>query len=696
MSDAGGGREARELQALQRVLAGGVRGLDVDATLDRCLEQTIELLRADMGAVYLRDPRRRSYQRHVMRGDERLFPPTLPIDLVDARLVDDVMQHDISDASLYTHTLHQQARDLGLRHALIVRLRADDRRVGYVGLMFRAAPQLAQSTLRTLEAIGSFEAVAIENARAHDKSELRARLANLLREFGERALDPDVELPALILDTACRLSRSDRGLLSRTFERRPDDLWTRVEHGVGKDAELVGAEVSMTDPFLADALASAGPLVAEDAAAAMRPGSSIISATRERHATASFIMLTMRLRDRPFGQLLVGSGEPREYHEAEIEAMQLLASMAAQALERRRHEEELQGQRARLDAIIEHLPIVVAVVDRSGATVHLNAAGRKFQERMSSYDSDWRSGIRSFDIRDSEGHPLSFEDSLIVQAFRGVMPPQREQTLQRGGKRVVVLSVAAPLPSADGSIDSVVTAFQDVTALRELADAKDRFLSIASHELRSPITSLRATTSLLQLDPSAITDDERRAVLLGRIQRQVDRLATLVERLLDSARLNAGELPLDYADCDLCALCRDAIEHASLTDRDHRYRFEGEATLPGRWDPSRIEQVLTNLLSNAARYSPAGTEIVVRVELEGARALVHVIDQGIGIASELLPKLFAPFFRGAAAARFKGGLGLGLYITREIVRRHAGDLRVTSVVGTGSTFTVELPLSPPP
>jgi signal transduction histidine kinase len=197
----------------------------------------------------------------------------------------------------------------------------------------------------------------------------------------------------------------------------------------------------------------------------------------------------------------------------------------------------------------------------------------------------------------------------------------------------------------------------------------------------------------LQIDPSALRDDERRSTLLGRIQRQVDRLATLVERLLDTTRLNAGELPLERAECDLALLSRDAVEHARMTDREHNYRVEGPATLSGRWDPGRLEQVLTNLIGNAARYSPQGTDIVVRLTRAGDNAVVEVIDRGVGIPPEQQGRLFTPFFRGGAAARYKGGLGLGLYITREIVRRHAGDVRVTSTPGAGSTFTVELPLS---
>jgi signal transduction histidine kinase/GAF domain-containing protein len=685
-----------ELIALQRVLSGGATTLDLDAVLGRCLEQTLALARADAGLIYLLDGARARYHKAIARsGDERLAPPTLPAGEVDAGIPGELRLLDMSDERVYTHELHARARAVGLSHAALLTLRADERRVGFVALMFRTAPQLSDSTWRTLTAIAAFEAVSIENARAHRQLELRARLAHALRDFGERALDPEADVPTLILETACQVTRSDRALMSSIIEKGQGELWSRVEHAVGKDRDLIGFELPASVPFLREALARAEPTIVEETSI-LDPDSVLARVARE-HETASFILLPMRLKGKPVGFLFAGSGEPREYSEAEPEALSLLATMAAQALERHRRQDDLHAQKTRLQAILEHLPIVVAVVDRSGAIVHLNAAGRKFQDRMSSYNSDWRDGIRDFEIFDREGKPIPFEESLIVQAFRGATPAPREQIMVKGGKRMAVMAVAAPLPSPDGSIDSVVTAFHDVTALRELADTKDRFLSIASHELRSPITSLRATTSLLQLDPSALHDDERRAVLLGRIQRQVDRLATLVERLLDTTRLNAGELPLERVDCDLVALSRDAVEHARLTDREHTYRVDGVGSLPGRWDPGRIEQVLTNLIGNAARYSPSGTEIVVRLrraaDPEGDRAIVDVIDRGVGIAPEQQLRLFTPFFRGAAASRYKGGIGLGLYITREIVRRHAGEVRVISAPGSGSTFTVELPLS---
>jgi signal transduction histidine kinase len=262
-----------------------------------------------------------------------------------------------------------------------------------------------------------------------------------------------------------------------------------------------------------------------------------------------------------------------------------------------------------------------------------------------------------------------------------------------GEKRITVLAVAAPLPSDEpGVVDAVVTGFQDVSGLRELADAKDRFLRVASHELRSPITSLRATTALLEMDPTAITDPERRNVMLQRIKRQVDRLIKLVEQLIDSARLNATEVPIQATDCDLAAIAREAIELACSATPSRVVILDAAGPLIGRWDPLRLEQVLSNLVGNALRYSPEDSEVHVQLTGDAKTAIIRVIDRGIGIPTDQLDKVFTPFFRGSnAALQHRGGLGLGLHITAEIVRRHGGTVAVDSTVGKGTVFTVELP-----
>jgi signal transduction histidine kinase len=237
-----------------------------------------------------------------------------------------------------------------------------------------------------------------------------------------------------------------------------------------------------------------------------------------------------------------------------------------------------------------------------------------------------------------------------------------------------------------------VVGCQDVTKLHELAEAKDRFLSIASHELRTPLTALRATTQLLELEPGIVDDPVRRRAVLQRLDRQSTRLTRLVEQLLDSARLNANAVPLVRTPVDLVSLCR-GVADGTMPSAGPRARLEAPSPVTAWVDALRIEQVVANLLSNAARYSPPSSEVVLLVEERGGRALVQVSDAGIGIPAAQLEQLFVPFFRGTnAQVRFPGGLGLGLHIAHEIVRRHGGEIRVQSRENEGTTFTVELPL----
>lgn len=682
-------QSALELAALRRVIASGARALQLDVILDRCLEQAIEVARADGGTIYLRDDKRGSYRLAAARNlPPQMTPPTVTI---DERLRGDHQLHELA-ALDRVEPLAPPARAAGFSHGLVFVLVVEERRVGFLGLMFNSKPALTASTTQTLEAIAAFEAIALDSARLHQQAELRAHVAHALNDCAERLLDVEADVPALILESACKIARGDGALLSRMFER--DGVqYSRIVHAIGDDERLIGVELPTSAPYLRESLAQRAPTVIEDIGT-LDP-ESVIGRTAREQGTRAFILATMWQRDRPLGQLFVKSKQPRVYADAEVEAIRLLSSMAAQALERARRRAEERQEQERIAAILEHLPIVIAVIDRTGRPVHVNAAGRAFAERLGAENLDWREMLRSLQVYDRDGKPVAPDDSGVARAFAGATTSHERTLVTMRGERLHALSISVPLRGRDGSVEAVLTSFQDVTALRELADAKDRFLSIASHELRSPITSLRATTSLLQLDPAAVSDEARRATLLARIQRQVDRLSTLVERLLDTTRLNAGEVPLDYADADLAALCRDAVEQARLTDPEHRYVVEAREPIAGRWDPARIEQVLTNLLSNACRYSPVGSDIVVRARRDGdARAAVDVVDDGPGIAPDQLPKLFTPFYRGSAAARHKSGLGLGLYITSEIVRRHGGSLRVSSPPGQGATFTVELPLAP--
>ncbi|WP_437850537.1 AAA family ATPase [Sorangium sp. So ce363] len=234
---------------------------------------------------------------------------------------------------------------------------------------------------------------------------------------------------------------------------------------------------------------------------------------------------------------------------------------------------------------------------------------------------------------------------------------------------------------------------------QEAIERRDEFLLVASHELKTPLTSLTMQAHLLaRLLPRlqrAEVAPERIDAAIQLLNRQIARLAHLVNELLDVTRLNAGQLTLSRAPVDLAALARDVVErmHEQLTDARCRTQLDLEGPVVGNWDAFRMEQILINLLSNALKYG-AGGPIHVVVRSLASRALLIVRDHGMGIAEADQARIFERFERAVSVRNF-GGLGLGLYIVRWIVTSHGGTIRVESKPGAGATFVVELPLRSP-
>ncbi|MEO6953934.1 MAG: ATP-binding protein [Polyangia bacterium] len=247
-----------------------------------------------------------------------------------------------------------------------------------------------------------------------------------------------------------------------------------------------------------------------------------------------------------------------------------------------------------------------------------------------------------------------------------------------------------------------VWSFRDVTAQRraehtlELAvQMRDEFLGIASHELFTPITSLAVAIRGLRDSTDATTDEALRTRLFRNAERQVARLARLVQELLDVTRIDGGRMGLIIDDVDLCEVARDVLERfAPELQRDQiEAHLSADQPVVGRWDRTRLEQVATNLVGNAIKFG-RGRPIHLTVSLVDGRGELAVRDQGIGIAHDQQTLIFERFQRAVSSRHF-AGLGLGLYITRQIVESHGGTLRLQSVEGEGSSFTVRLPMCVP-
>lgn len=227
----------------------------------------------------------------------------------------------------------------------------------------------------------------------------------------------------------------------------------------------------------------------------------------------------------------------------------------------------------------------------------------------------------------------------------------------------------------------------EATAKRAL-EARNRFISIAGHELRTPLTVLRLQLSMAKR--KLAPDADSVADLLSQLDRQVDRLVPLVDEMLDVSRIDSGKLEIQPERFDLALLVEDVVERFQPLLRDAGCEAEvdcrGDAI--GQWDRFRVEQVVSNLLSNAARYGDGIVRTCIRCESDWVE--LSVSDQGPGVPPEHQQRIFQPFER-AEPETVKAGLGLGLYIVRQIVEMHGGTIHVETASGGGARFVVRLP-----
>jgi signal transduction histidine kinase len=235
-------------------------------------------------------------------------------------------------------------------------------------------------------------------------------------------------------------------------------------------------------------------------------------------------------------------------------------------------------------------------------------------------------------------------------------------------------------------------------AAERLARLREQFVTDAAHELRTPLTSLKGFTQMLSQQMRVGGNQAALINLDGHVQMQVARLERLVANLLDAARLQQGRLPLTLAPVDLASLARQVLarfHYAAERTSRHRLVLDAPEPVVGQWDDSQLDQVLTNLISNALKYSPAGGEVRLQVCRAGSSAEVVVSDQGVGIAPADQASLFQPFARGGVGGGIPG-VGLGLYISAQVVERHGGTIMVASTPGQGTAMVVRLPLVPRP
>jgi two-component system CheB/CheR fusion protein len=326
-------------------------------------------------------------------------------------------------------------------------------------------------------------------------------------------------------------------------------------------------------------------------------------------------------------------------------------------------------ERARLATVIEAMPDAILVVDRTGRTILRNGAHQRLLE------SGMEGAEPPFDEEELRRRTAAGEEFALPFVVTG-----------QGGRRRWFEAYGRPVPAEMGIGDGGILVVHDTTDV-SLRRVQQEFVGIVAHELRTPLTALRGYLQILSRQAAGAPDRPLRLAA-----EQADRLHRMVEELFDVTRVERGRLVVRREPHRLADVLEQTIEIASGISERHRIAFAPEdRDIVASVDGARLQQVVLNLLMNAIVHAPDAAEIEVRLRRMRRRAEIEVEDHGPGITPEDQDALFAPFEQGYNDGR-RTGLGLGLYIAREIVAAHGGTIDVDSAPGQGTTFSVRLPL----
>ncbi len=401
----------------------------------------------------------------------------------------------------------------------------------------------------------------------------------------------------------------------------------------------------------------------------------------------------MRTRGKVFEEAASSESEPTA-PAAEDSALRIGKSA-------RNRREELLDTEKRLRLLIDGIEeYAIFMLDPQGTVTTWNAGA----ERIKGYRASEIIGRHFSLFRTTEDARSGVCDRELERAARQGKFEEEGWRLRKDGSRFWANVVLTAIRDSSGQLIGFAKITRDLTQRRlldeerlqraraeEAVRLRDEFLLVASHELKTPLTSLQIDLHAMRHDPSG--DPSKLARRLERATRNVDRLTALIESLLNVSRLAHGQLVLRPAPMDLARAISEVVENlrAQAAKAGCEIAVKSEPSLPGVWDRLRVEQVVMNLLTNAFKYG-AGSPVDVTLRLEEGHAVVEVADRGPGIPEADRERVFERFER-ASSIRHHGGLGLGLYVSRQIVNAHGGTIAAADRPQGGAIVTVRLPIA---
>ena len=369
------------------------------------------------------------------------------------------------------------------------------------------------------------------------------------------------------------------------------------------------------------------------------------------------------------------------------------ATVSIDITERKQAEQERERLLAELDATISAIADAVVIYHPDGTILRMNPAA---EEMLGYGPQDWQKPLpeRSAELQLETPDGMSVDiTGIMSRVLRGETVSGLLLRLRSPRNALRWLSAsAAPIRTTEGNLVGVVGTASDVTPLHTLQEQRDLYIHTISHDLRLPLTVIKGHAFLLAEGLEG-KGEQVLQTSLGEIQKAIGRMTRMIEDLVESARLEGGDVPLQRQACALDAVLMGLSQYPDAEAAGRRLHLEVPAGLPAVWaDPERLERILMNLVSNALKYSPAESKVTIRARRGEKGVEISVSDAGPGITPADQIHIFERFYRPAGRRR-SDSVGLGLYITRMLVEAHGGRIWVESEPGIGSTFFFTLPFA---
>jgi PAS domain S-box-containing protein len=491
-----------------------------------------------------------------------------------------------------------------------------------------------------------------------------------------RAMTSRLDLPSLlrlILNSAADLVRAEAGLIGL---RRGQATTLTIQASYGLPASLLPRFA----PLLADL-----PLQAEGYAIPDLQGRLNLVARAVRLPLSQIVALPLIFQERLLGVIYLFRSGSIAFSVNDKDVLASFADQAAIAVRNAQLYEQVSTEKGQLDAIIQNSADGVMILEPD---LHITVFNRALSQ-MTGWAAEKAIGRPCYEVlalEDTTGDDLCGAAGAPVE-FTDGKPRAAEGTLTRpGGSRISVSVTYSPLLDEDGRLLHIIANVVDITRFREAEEMKSTFVSVISHELKTPVALIKGYANTLAREDADWDRQTLREGLLV-ISDESDRLNGLINNLLDASRIQAGGFKIERADVDVPRLAESVIDGFRTQTDQHRFVLDFPPDFPVvPADEQRLRQVFNNLISNAVKYAPKGGEVRLGGWCEGGDVTVYVADQGIGIPQAEQDRLFQRFYRvDSSLRRSTQGVGLGLYLCRNIIEAHGGRIWLRSEPGKGAT-----------